>query len=343
MSGPKRRTAAALPPKFLILVCLAVTGGLARTAGAAEPSSAGPATPAGAAAADSASLPPYSLRTEWTLDRDALEAAGIRRPSRLAYDSDGNLHVLDSETRRVVKLDPRGCVLFEVGGYGQDETSFELPVDIAVDRDQSLLVLDRGRGALIAFDRSGHFLGQKLFQGDAAEESRGAGARILLDRFGKLWLLSAQARDLVPLDDRLSPARATRYLVPEDSVRAPLAAASAPGGDLWIYDAGRGALRRFDASGRLTATLHLNPQAARVSVSDLAVDRAGYVYAADVTGQRVLVMGPDGAPVLTRQLGGERVTWRPSALALGPRGLVALADPERGEIQVLSAERVSRP
>src|SRR5204863_5116822 len=124
---------------------------------------------AGAAAAadsggDSLSLPPRALRVEWVLDRDALEQAGIRRPSRLAYDQDGNLHVLDSETRRVTKLDPRGRVLYEVGGYGQDETSLTLPVDIAVDRDQSLLVLDRGRGALVAFDRAGPFPGQPVLQ-----------------------------------------------------------------------------------------------------------------------------------------------------------------------------------
>jgi streptogramin lyase len=242
-----------------------------------------------------------------------------------------------------VKLDPHGRLLYEVGGYGVDETSFELPVDIAVDRDQTLLVLDRSRAALIAYDRAGHFLGQRPFQGDAAEESRGAGARVLLDRFGKLWLLSIQARDLVPLDDQLEPARATRYLVPEDSVMAPLAVASAPGGDLWIYDAARGALRRFDPSGKLIVTRVLNPLPSRVSVSDLAVDRGGYVYAADPVGQRVLVLGPDGAEVLDRPLGGDRVHWRPAALALGPRGQVALADPERLEIQVLMPERTSHP
>jgi hypothetical protein len=224
-----------------------------------------------------------------------------------------------------------------------DETSFELPVDIAVDRDQTLLVLDRSRGALIAYDRAGHFLGQKLFQGDADEESRGAGARILLDRFGKLSLLSVRARDLVPLDDQLEPARTTRYLVPEDSVMAPLAAASAPGGDLWIYDAARGALRRFDPSGKLILTHVLDPSPSRVSVSDLAVDRAGYVFAADPVGQRVVVLAPDGTVVLDRPLGGDRVHWRPAALALGPRGQVALADPDKVEIQVLVPERATRP
>ncbi len=251
--------------------------------------------------------------------------------------------MLDLETRRVTKLDPRGRVLYEVGGYGSDETSFELPVDITVDRDQSLLVLDRGRGALVAFDRAGRFVGQRLFQGAAAEESRGPGARIFLDRFGKLWLVSPHARDLVPLDDRLAPARATRYLIPEDSVEAPMAVASAPGGDVWIYDAARGALRRFGASGRLKSTAVLDPKPDRVSISDLAVDRAGFLYAADPIGQRVLVFDADGALLLSRALGGDRVRWRPAAMALGPRGQLALADPERGEIQVLLPERTEGP
>src|SRR5207249_5971911 len=134
----------------------------AGAAGAPEPPRPG--------AGDSASAPPRALRVERILDRDALEQAGIRRPSRLAYDSDGNLHVLDAETRRITKLDPRGRVLYEVGGYGSDETSLELPQDLALDRDQSLLVLDRGRGALVAFDRAGRFLGRRPFQGAASEE-----------------------------------------------------------------------------------------------------------------------------------------------------------------------------
>src|SRR2546427_5502080 len=71
---------------------------------AASTATGAPASVAPAPAGDSLSLPPRALRVEWVLDRDALEQAGIRRPSRLAYDQDGNLHVLDAETRRVTKL-----------------------------------------------------------------------------------------------------------------------------------------------------------------------------------------------------------------------------------------------
>jgi streptogramin lyase len=284
---------------------------------------------------DSASAAPYELRTESTLDRDALEAAGIRRPSRLAYDQDGNLLVLDAETRRVVKLDPRGRVLTEVGGYGSDETSLELPVDLVVDRDQSLLVLDRARGALVAYDRAGRFLGQKLFQGAAAEEARTPGVRLLLDPFGTLWLLGVRARDLVPLDDRLEPARAARFLVPEDSVGAPALAVKSSTGEVWTCDS-RGVLRKFAASGRWALSKAMTEIPGEMGVSDLAVDRAGYLYIADRVGQRILVLGPDGRLHVNRALGGERVRWRPTALAVGPRRQIAIADPERGEIQILT-------
>jgi streptogramin lyase len=225
-------------------------------------------------------------------------------------------------------------VLYDVGGYGTDEASLELPVDIAVDRDQSLLVLDRGRGALLAFDRAGRFLGQRLFQGAAADEAREPGARLLLDRLGKLWLLSAHERDLVPLDDVLEPARTSRFLVPEDSLRAPLVAASSPDGDLWVYDAGRAAVLRFDPSGRLQSTV------ASACVTDLAVDAAGFLYAASATSQSVSAYGSriEGSARTLRLFGGDKISWRPAALAVGPGRRVAVADPDRDEIQMLAPE-----
>ena len=311
MSGPTRHTIPALLAALLLSPCLSLAAGT-------SPDSA---------------FAPAALRTDRILDRDALEAIGIRRPARLAFDAEGNLHVLDAETRHVVKLDPRGRVLYDVGGYGSDETSLELPVDLAVDRDQSLLVLDRGRGALIAFDRAGRFLGQRPFQGAAAEESREAGARILLDRFGKLWLLSAHDRDLVALDDQLAPLRATRFLVPEDSIRAPLAIASGREGEVWIYDGGRHALMRFDPSGRLSLTLP-----ADAGVSDLAVDRHGYLYIADRGSETVGGFGKDLALSTLRVMGGAKIHWRPGAIAIGPGRQVALADPDKPEIQILIPE-----
>ncbi len=284
-----------------------------------------------------------SLRTVSILDRDCLERAGIRRPERLAYAPDGVLYVLDAVTRRVVALDPSGRALRTVGGYGADEASLQMPVDLGIDRRGSLLVLDRARAALIAYDREGRFLTARAFEGASAEEARAPGVRLLSDPFGALWLLAPVSRDLVPLDDHLSPSRVAHFLAPEDSVRAIRLAAFLPSGDVWIYDGGAGALRRFDVGGRLVATIRLTDFTIAAAPSDLAADRAGDLYVADAAAQRIRAYDSTGRMVTERLLGGTRSPWRPTSLALGPDARLAVADADRDEIQVLAIDRGAGP
>ena len=286
---------------------------------------------------------PVALRTERIVDRETLEALGVPRPSRLVFDAAGDLYVLDAQSRRVVKLDPRGSSLLDLGGYGEDEASFSLPCDLLVDARQSLLVLDRGKGTVIAFDPMGRFLAARTVGSDVAEEAFSPAARLKIDPFGALWLLAARSRDLVPLDERLERARRSRFLAPEESLSTIDAAAFLPGGGVWIHDAGAGMLRRFGASGRLLGSVSFADSTGSASASDLATDGDGYVYAPDVGGQRILVYDSEGALRLTRALGGPSAPWRPAALAVSRLDRVAVADPARGEIQILAIERERAP
>jgi streptogramin lyase len=116
-----------------------------------------------------------------------------------------------------------------------------------------------------------------------------------------------------------------------------MAVASSREGEIWIYDAGRRALLRFDPSGRLTLTLRLDG-GAPTSISDLAVDHAGYLFATDHTRQDVKAFGKDLVLTTIRVMGGDRIPWRPGALAIGPGRQIAIADPDRAEIQILIPE-----
>ena len=284
---------------------------------------------------------PRNLRTERIIDPETLDGLGVPRPARIVFDADGSLYVLDAESRRVVKLDPKGAPAGTLGGYGQDQTSFSLPSDIAVDARQSLLVLDRGRNELVAFDRLGQYLGARTFGASVASEVLDPRTRVRVDPFGSLWLLAPSERDLLPLDERLERARSTPFLAPRDSVVAPVAAAFLPLGGVCLHDAGGEALRFFTASGTLTRTAAAVDSA--TASADVAVDRAGYVYVADPGGQRVLVYAADGTLVLDRALGGPESRWRPAAIAIGPNDRLAVADPVRGEIQIFLIERSARP
>jgi len=285
---------------------------------------------------------PSALMTRAVWDRDALASAGVRSPERLLYGPDGTLFVLDGESRRIVALDPAGRAVRSVGGYGSDDASLQVPVDLVLDRRGSLLVLDRARGAVVAFDPAGRFLTSRPLAGEALEEGRTPGARLLQDSFGSLWLLAPSARDVMPLDEGLGPARVSRFLEPRDSLSAPALAAFAPAGGGWVYDAGSRALRRFGSDGRLSLRVAAGDSASGAP-ADLAADSSGALLIADPAGQRIVVLAPSGAPAVTRYLGGTSSPWRPTALAVGPGGLLAVADIERDEIQILSIEREAPP
>ena len=218
---------------------------------------------------------PRSLKTERVYDRERLDALGVPRPSRLAFDGAGNLYVLDPQSRRVVKLDPSGAPAVELGGYGEDAASFSLPSDLAIDSRQSLLVLDRGKGAVIAFDGAGRWLASRAVGEDVAPEAFAPAARLLVDPFGSLWILAARERDLVPLDERLRRARQSRFLAPEDSLGTPSSAVFLPGGGGWVYDQDAAALRRFDTGGRLIGAVSLADSSTATRAADLAADMAG--------------------------------------------------------------------
>ena len=282
---------------------------------------------------------PVGLRTEIVLDRATLAGWGVPRPSALRYDGEGALYILDAGSRRVVKIDAAGKLLHSVGGYGDDPASLTLPEDLVVDRRESLLVLDRARGALVAFDRAGSFLASRPFEDDLGEASREPGARLNLDVFGRLWLLLPRERDLVPLDDRLRRARTARFLTPEDGLTEPALVAPLPGGDGWIYDAGRRALRRFRSSGALGTAA----DSTGFEVSAIETDRAGYLYAADPGEDRLVVIDPTGATVFVRLLGGPSVPWTPTAVAWSRLDRVAVADRARGEVQILAVDRGTAP
>jgi DNA-binding beta-propeller fold protein YncE len=267
----------------------------------------------------------------------------VPRPSRLKYDASGNLYVLDAVSRRVAKLDPRGAPLLDLGGYGEDEASFSIPCDLAIDARQSLLVLDRGKSAVMAFDGEGRFLGSRSMAPDVAAEAFAPSARLVVDLFGDLWLLATRSRDLVPLDERLSRARRSRFLAPEESLGAVASAAFLPGGGVWVHDPDAGALRRFGASGGLLGTVSLRDSTGYAMPSELATDSDGYLYVPDVEGQRILVYGSDGGLRFTRQLGGPSTPWRPAAIAVSRLDRIAVADPARGEIQILTIERGRAP
>ncbi|HYJ33230.1 MAG TPA: hypothetical protein VE326_08420 [Candidatus Binatia bacterium] len=317
--------------------------GTAAAIAAATLIAAGPASlPARAAAApairQAPAGPPEVLRTERIFDRATLESWGVPRPTRLAFDGDGALYILDAGRRRLVKVGEDGALIHDVALSGDDPASTTEPADVVVDARGSALVLDRASASVLAYDKNGALLAARPLASDLADEARDPRAALVQDSFGRLWLLAPRERDLIRLDASLARERAGRFLTPDDSVGTPGAVAATPNGDLWMADAASGALRRFRASGALAGGA-AGDSAGTGRYAALAVDGSGYVYAADASRQRIVVFDQDGSRVMERVLGGGEHAWRPSAITWGGRDRLAAADAARGEVQIFALER----
>lgn len=70
----------------------------------------------------------------------------------------GRLYVVDRAGHRVVVLGLDGSRLFQIGGRGAGEGTFNIPLDIAIDRQGTVHVLDSGNFRVQSFTADGAFL-----------------------------------------------------------------------------------------------------------------------------------------------------------------------------------------
>jgi DNA-binding beta-propeller fold protein YncE len=60
----------------------------------------------------------------------------------VAFDSEGNIWVVDAAFNNLQIFDPKGTVLMFVGSYGKAPGAFNLPLGISIDRQGRVYVGD---------------------------------------------------------------------------------------------------------------------------------------------------------------------------------------------------------
>jgi DNA-binding beta-propeller fold protein YncE len=106
------------------------------------------------------------------------DARGIYRTSYLlegskpvaltVHDPSGRLYIADRAKHEVVVLGLDGKKLFTIGGPGEADGKFNIPLGVAVDKAGDVYVLDSGNFRVQIFDSAGNFLSKFGAVGDSA-------------------------------------------------------------------------------------------------------------------------------------------------------------------------------
>ena len=73
---------------------------------------------------------------------DLTDSNKMRKPTNLTVDEEGYIYVTDTGNARVMKFDPRGKFIIQIGQLSDSPGSFHRPKGVAVDRKGIVYVVD---------------------------------------------------------------------------------------------------------------------------------------------------------------------------------------------------------
>ncbi len=176
-------------------------------------------------------------------------------PVGMGLAPDGRLFVADTHYNRVLVYDQEGNLLGKFGKPGRGDGEFEMPTDVAVDRDGNIYVSETGGNDRISkFDP--HFTYIKSFGGpDAGEASTSRPVGLTIDPDNTLWVADAVNHRLVrfSLDGQLLSQIGSIGDGP-GQFRYPYDTALMPDGTLIVAEYGNNRLQQVTRDGKSLKT-----------------------------------------------------------------------------------------
>ena len=257
---------------------------------------------------------------------------GLRGPSGLAADGDGNLFVISPDSNRVLKRASNGTFLASWGREGSGAGEFTLPTDLAVDAGHGVVyVSDTENNRVDRFDANGVFLSS--FGADQLFSPRG----IATDG-ANVYVADRSTPRIVKYD--LSGAKVGAWAIPNGQAPARVAVSAGKvyvtttSSTVWRFDTSGVPDSSWDGDG---VTGSLGSGAGQLDhPQGVTVDGSG-VYVADTQNDRIVKYDANGAPLMQWGIkgSGDGQFFRPAAV-LATGGGVWVADSANHRLQRFS-------
>ena len=263
----------------------------------------------------------------------------LHAPQALVLVGD-RLYIADTDSHRIVVLNPEGKVIATWGQKGDQPGQFRYPAGITADEQARVYVSDTGNGRIQVFDREGKFLlafGSKGSAPRKFKEPRGiAAARGLVyvadSGNGRIQVLTTDGIFLGQI----------KVKEKKDEMKEPVDLAVDAQNRLYVLDAGANAVRIFDPAGRQIGLFGAKGKGAEGfdGPQGLALDGRGNIYVADTGNYKLKKFDPQGK--LLASFGSEGKGpgqfKEPTALEVDRQGRVYVLDAEKHTLQIFAAE-----
>lgn len=196
-------------------------------------------------------------------------------PEGVAFDSSGNIYVVDSGNCRVQKFDDGGRFILQFGRRGEYEGELTSPTDLAVVRGR-VYVADAGNRRLACFDDSGNFIENISIEG--MEAPRGVSSH------GDILVIADEKRGIAFYDTAAKSATWFEAPAGSEPIKRAVAAVIDRDGYLYCLDHDRSAVYLFAPSRKRYSNL---------DIEITSVDTASF----PVVAFYVNVRGREGSPL----------------------------------------------
>jgi DNA-binding beta-propeller fold protein YncE len=174
----------------------------------------------------------------------------LTQPEGLAAAPDGSVLVVDSGQPGLLHLSPDGTLLDRVGGTGSGPGQFQRPTAVAVASDGTIYIVDTGNSRVERFSSGLRYEGE--WPVPRADPSLGPLIAVADADEGAVYVVNPLGRQV----DRYTRTGHREWSVGTDHegpqrFRLPLGVATDPRGNLYVLDASRYLVYRFDISRRL--------------------------------------------------------------------------------------------
>lgn len=125
-----------------------------------------------------------------------LRALAIKSPTSMIIDRKKSLfYVSDAATRKIYVLTLKGELIRDIGGSGEDDGQFNLPVSMALNSKGQLIVADAFSAKIQIFDETGHYLRKFGRRGDSPGDFQLIKA-LAIDSSDNIYVVDGRAHNI---------------------------------------------------------------------------------------------------------------------------------------------------